>query len=142
MSFEEADEVPDARSLCSIRTVRKPRPAASRAIATPLMPPPIMARSKSATDSPLKQDSKFGRRPRASSATRLASNTGSAMMVAEVRAMDLANRHVVVTGGAGALGSAVVVLLANAGATCHVACFNEAEAERFRPRAPKGTILT
>src|SRR5580704_15441936 len=53
MSFEDADDVPEARSFCSIRRTRKPRPAASRAMPVPLMPPPIMARSKSATDSPL-----------------------------------------------------------------------------------------
>src|SRR6476659_4500456 len=33
--------------------------------------------------------------------------------------IDYSNRHVVVTGGAGALGAAVVKLLAQAGATCH-----------------------
>src|SRR4051794_14568852 len=48
MSLVEADEVPEARSFCSTSTTRKPRPAASRAIPAPLMPPPTMARSKSA----------------------------------------------------------------------------------------------
>jgi NAD(P)-dependent dehydrogenase (short-subunit alcohol dehydrogenase family) len=56
--------------------------------------------------------------------------------------MDFRDRHVVVTGGAGALGSAVVTLLAEAGSVCHVSCFDEAEATRFRPRAPKNAVLT
>lgn len=46
--------------------------------------------------------------------------------------MDFANRHVVVTGGAGALGTAVVTALVEAGATCRVPCFDDAEAKRFR----------
>ncbi len=56
--------------------------------------------------------------------------------------MDLHGRHIVVTGGAGALGTAVVAALSEAGALCHVACFDEAEAARFRPRAPKGVSVT
>jgi NAD(P)-dependent dehydrogenase (short-subunit alcohol dehydrogenase family) len=48
--------------------------------------------------------------------------------------MDFRDRVVVVTGGAGALGTAVVELLIGAGAICHVPCFNEAEAHRFRLR--------
>ena len=48
--------------------------------------------------------------------------------------MDYRDRHVVVTGGAGALGTAVVAALLEAGAICHVPCFNEAEAQRFRLR--------
>src|ERR1043166_9805102 len=48
MSLVEAEEVPEARSFCSISSTRMPRPAASRAMPTPLMPPPMMARSKSA----------------------------------------------------------------------------------------------
>ncbi len=55
--------------------------------------------------------------------------------------MDLQGRHIVVTGGAGALGTAVVAALSEAGALCHVACFDEAEAARFRPRAPKGVSI-
>src|SRR5436190_12638461 len=34
--------------------------------------------------------------------------------------LDFTNRHVVVTGGTGALGTAVVELLLNAGAVCHI----------------------
>jgi NAD(P)-dependent dehydrogenase (short-subunit alcohol dehydrogenase family) len=56
--------------------------------------------------------------------------------------MDLHGRHIVVTGGAGALGTAVVAALSEAGALCHVACFDEADAARFRPRAPKGVSIT
>ena len=38
------------------------------------------------------------------------------------------DRHVVVTGGTGALGTAVVAALLEAGATCHVPYIAEAEA--------------
>jgi NAD(P)-dependent dehydrogenase (short-subunit alcohol dehydrogenase family) len=44
------------------------------------------------------------------------------------------NRHVVVTGGTGALGIAVVGALLEAGATCHVPYIVAAEAERFPHR--------
>jgi NAD(P)-dependent dehydrogenase (short-subunit alcohol dehydrogenase family) len=56
--------------------------------------------------------------------------------------MDLHNRHIVVTGGAGALGTAVVSALIEAGAVCHVPCFNEAEAQRFRLREHPQVRLT
>jgi NAD(P)-dependent dehydrogenase (short-subunit alcohol dehydrogenase family) len=56
--------------------------------------------------------------------------------------MDFRDRHIVVTGGAGALGSAVVEALTGAGAICHVPCFDEAEAQRFRLRDHKGVRLT
>ncbi|MGB7078179.1 MAG: SDR family NAD(P)-dependent oxidoreductase [Xanthobacteraceae bacterium] len=46
--------------------------------------------------------------------------------------MDFHGRHIVVTGGAGALGTAVVSALLDAGATCRVPCLDEAEAKRFR----------
>lgn len=45
--------------------------------------------------------------------------------------MDFANRHAVVTGGSGALGTAVVGALIAAGATCTVPYVVEAEARRF-----------
>jgi NAD(P)-dependent dehydrogenase (short-subunit alcohol dehydrogenase family) len=45
--------------------------------------------------------------------------------------MDYRDRHVVVTGGTGALGSAVVVALVEAGAVCHVPYLVAAEAEHF-----------
>ena len=45
--------------------------------------------------------------------------------------MDLNGRNVVVTGGAGALGTAVVARLLEVGATCHVPAFDAAEAGRF-----------
>jgi NAD(P)-dependent dehydrogenase (short-subunit alcohol dehydrogenase family) len=48
--------------------------------------------------------------------------------------VDFHNRHVMVTGGAGALGTAVVGALIEAGAVCHVPCMTAAEAERFRHR--------
>src|SRR5262249_44653521 len=49
--------------------------------------------------------------------------------------MDYRDRHVVVTGGTGALGTAVVGALAEAGATCHVPYIVAAEAERFALRS-------
>jgi NAD(P)-dependent dehydrogenase (short-subunit alcohol dehydrogenase family) len=45
--------------------------------------------------------------------------------------MDYRDRHVVVTGGTGALGSAVVAALVEAGAVCHVPYRVAAEAEHF-----------
>ena len=51
------------------------------------------------------------------------------------------DRHVVVTGGAGALGTAVVSALVEAGALCHVPCMDQAEAERFPLRAHKQVTL-
>jgi NAD(P)-dependent dehydrogenase (short-subunit alcohol dehydrogenase family) len=56
--------------------------------------------------------------------------------------MDFHGRHIVVTGGAGALGTAVVAALVEAGAVCHVPCFDEAEAQRFRLREHKQVTLT
>jgi NAD(P)-dependent dehydrogenase (short-subunit alcohol dehydrogenase family) len=56
--------------------------------------------------------------------------------------MDFRDRHVVITGGAGALGTAVVAALIEAGAICHVACFDEAEAQRFRLRGHKQVVLS
>jgi NAD(P)-dependent dehydrogenase (short-subunit alcohol dehydrogenase family) len=44
---------------------------------------------------------------------------------------DFAERHVVVTGGSGALGAAVVALLVNRGATCYVPCFSAKQVEGF-----------
>jgi NAD(P)-dependent dehydrogenase (short-subunit alcohol dehydrogenase family) len=45
--------------------------------------------------------------------------------------MDYRDRHVIVTGGTGALGSAVVAALVEAGAVCHVPYLVAAEAEHF-----------
>jgi NAD(P)-dependent dehydrogenase (short-subunit alcohol dehydrogenase family) len=45
--------------------------------------------------------------------------------------VDFQNRHVVVTGGTGALGGAVVGVLVAAGAVCHVPYLVAAEAEHF-----------
>ena len=56
--------------------------------------------------------------------------------------MDFRDRHVVVTGGAGALGTAVVAALIDAGAICHVPCVHEAEAARFRFRDHKQVVVT
>lgn len=46
--------------------------------------------------------------------------------------MDFRDRQVVVTGGAGALGSAVVAALIEAGAVCHVPCLDHGEAQRCK----------
>jgi NAD(P)-dependent dehydrogenase (short-subunit alcohol dehydrogenase family) len=48
--------------------------------------------------------------------------------------MDYRDRHVIVTGGTGALGTAVVGALVDAGAICHVPYVVAAEAERFALR--------
>jgi NAD(P)-dependent dehydrogenase (short-subunit alcohol dehydrogenase family) len=48
--------------------------------------------------------------------------------------MDFRERHVVVTGGTGALGTAVVGALLEGGAHCHVPYVDEAEAQRFAHR--------
>ena len=45
--------------------------------------------------------------------------------------MDFRGRQVVVTGGTGALGTAVVGALIEAGATCHVPYVIDQEAARF-----------
>src|SRR5688572_28210791 len=45
--------------------------------------------------------------------------------------IDYSNRHVVVTGGTGALGGAVVELLIDAGATVHIPAHRAPEASRF-----------
>jgi NAD(P)-dependent dehydrogenase (short-subunit alcohol dehydrogenase family) len=50
--------------------------------------------------------------------------------------------HIVITGGAGALGTALVEALVAAGAICHVPCLDEAEAQRFRLRGHKQVMLT
>jgi NAD(P)-dependent dehydrogenase (short-subunit alcohol dehydrogenase family) len=48
--------------------------------------------------------------------------------------MNFGHRHIIVTGGTGALGSAMVGALVEAGAVCHVPYVDRAEAERFRWR--------
>ncbi len=55
--------------------------------------------------------------------------------------MDFSERHVVVTGGTGALGIAVVGTLIEAGAICHVPWHTEAEAERFPHRGHRQVVL-
>ena len=52
--------------------------------------------------------------------------------------MDFRDRHLVITGGAGALGTAVVTALVEAGAICHVPCFDDgggAALSAARPQA-------
>jgi NAD(P)-dependent dehydrogenase (short-subunit alcohol dehydrogenase family) len=55
--------------------------------------------------------------------------------------MNFQNRHVVVTGGTGALGTAVVGALLAAGATCHVPYRSQAEADRFPHHASANVKL-
>src|SRR5262245_59850487 len=47
---------------------------------------------------------------------------------------DFRDRHVVVTGGTGALGTAVVAELLTSGAVCYVPYFSDAEEQRFAHR--------
>jgi NAD(P)-dependent dehydrogenase (short-subunit alcohol dehydrogenase family) len=56
--------------------------------------------------------------------------------------MSFQNSHVVVTGGTGALGTAVVGKLIESGAICHVPYLHEDEAKRFPYSAHKGVSLT
>src|SRR5581483_3071535 len=56
--------------------------------------------------------------------------------------MDFSGRHVIVTGGTGALGTAVVGALLEAGAHCHVPFRDNAEADRFIHRNHKNVTLT
>jgi NAD(P)-dependent dehydrogenase (short-subunit alcohol dehydrogenase family) len=55
--------------------------------------------------------------------------------------MDYQDRHVVITGGTGALGVAVVGALLAAGAVCHVPYRNEDEARRFPHRDNRNVSL-
>jgi NAD(P)-dependent dehydrogenase (short-subunit alcohol dehydrogenase family) len=55
--------------------------------------------------------------------------------------MDYQNRHVVITGGTGALGVAVVGALLAAGAVCHVPYRDEEEAKRFAHRDNRDVSL-
>jgi NAD(P)-dependent dehydrogenase (short-subunit alcohol dehydrogenase family) len=56
--------------------------------------------------------------------------------------MDYRDRHVVITGGTGALGIAVTGALLEAGAVCHVPYRSEDEAQRFPHRGHKNVSLT
>jgi NAD(P)-dependent dehydrogenase (short-subunit alcohol dehydrogenase family) len=56
--------------------------------------------------------------------------------------MNFQDRHVVVTGGTGALGVAVVSALLERGATCHVPYRSEEEAQRFPHREHERVSLT
>src|SRR5947209_887182 len=56
--------------------------------------------------------------------------------------MDFADRHIVITGGTGALGIAVTRALLDAGAVCHVPYRSEDEAARFPHRGHTNVKLT
>lgn len=45
--------------------------------------------------------------------------------------LDFSNKHIVITGGTGALGSAVTKQLLNGGAKCSIPCFDESELDDF-----------
>jgi NAD(P)-dependent dehydrogenase (short-subunit alcohol dehydrogenase family) len=55
--------------------------------------------------------------------------------------MNFSDRHLVVTGGTGALGIAVVGALIEAGAVCHVPWHREEEAENFPHRGHRQVVL-
>jgi NAD(P)-dependent dehydrogenase (short-subunit alcohol dehydrogenase family) len=55
--------------------------------------------------------------------------------------MTYADRHLVVTGGTGALGTAVVGALLEAGATCHLPYHTQSEADRFPHRGHTNVTL-
>jgi NAD(P)-dependent dehydrogenase (short-subunit alcohol dehydrogenase family) len=56
--------------------------------------------------------------------------------------MDFSGKHVIVTGGTGALGIAVVNTIISAGATCTVPFVHETEAQRFpRREGSKATLI-
>ncbi len=55
--------------------------------------------------------------------------------------MDFRDRQIVITGGGGALGRAVVEALLAAGATCHVPCRDLGEAQRFPLREHQRVAL-
>jgi NAD(P)-dependent dehydrogenase (short-subunit alcohol dehydrogenase family) len=55
--------------------------------------------------------------------------------------VDYRDRHIVVTGGTGALGAAVVARLVEAGASCHVPYRSEKEAQRFALRGHARVVL-
>lgn len=56
--------------------------------------------------------------------------------------MEFQDRHVVVTGGTGALGAAVVGLLLEAGATCHVPVRDVKDSRRFAHRGHDRVVLS
>ena len=55
--------------------------------------------------------------------------------------MDYSGKHIVITGGTGALGTAVVSALVAAGATCTVPYVHEGEAQRFPMRGDPNVTL-
>jgi NAD(P)-dependent dehydrogenase (short-subunit alcohol dehydrogenase family) len=56
--------------------------------------------------------------------------------------MSFQDRHVVVTGGTSALGTAVVGALLERGATCHLPYLSEEEAQRFAHRGNRQVLLS
>ena len=56
--------------------------------------------------------------------------------------MEFQDRHVVITGGTGALGTAVVGLLLEAGATCHVPVRDLKDSRRFAHRGHDRVVLS
>lgn len=52
------------------------------------------------------------------------------------------DQHLIITGGTGALGSAVTELLIDAGARCSIPCFNEAELKNFPLEGQKALFIS
>lgn len=55
---------------------------------------------------------------------------------------DFDGRHIVLTGGTGALGAACVATLLDRGAICHIPCFNRAELDNFPHKGHERVRLT
>src|SRR5258705_494520 len=99
MRLVVACDVTDARSFCSTSRTRNPRPAASRAIPVPLMPPPTTARSKSAILIPFHTAWRGGlRKLKMRSCAARAIGDDAAIRTGE-RPMDYRDRHLAMTRG-------------------------------------------
>lgn len=55
--------------------------------------------------------------------------------------MDFTNRHIIITGGTGTLGSAVTEQLLEAGAKCSIPCFDESELKDFASKNHKNIYI-
>lgn len=55
--------------------------------------------------------------------------------------LDFTDKHVIVTGGTGALGSAVTELLLDAGAQCSIPCYKKSELENFELKDHQNMFL-
>lgn len=55
--------------------------------------------------------------------------------------LDFSDKHIVITGGTGALGSAVTKKLLNAAAKCSIPCFDKSELENFKIEGHKNLYI-